>query len=66
MRLIDTKTNLEIKEGDVVTTFRGERYILVSFYGKPAPSTGRVVLREGKGGPHVEYYPNVINARIEA
>jgi hypothetical protein len=63
-KLIDEKTGAEIKSGDPVTTFRGEKYELTDFAPpKHSASTGRVYL-EDENGNTVEFYPGVINAKI--
>ena len=63
MKLIDQDTRKEIKPGDVVTDFRGDKATLVSFTAPHKPSsTGRVCLLEE--GQQREYFPGVINAEI--
>ena len=63
-KLINKKTRRVIKVGDVVMTFRGERAIVVGWYSKPAPSTGRVIIQEHACYGTQEFYPSVIGAKI--
>lgn len=63
-KLINEKTGLEIKIGEMVETFRGERVELISFQaGRHAGSTGRVVVALSPSC-EAEYYPGVIGAKI--
>lgn len=57
MRLIDSATKQEVKAGDTVTTFRGEKVILVSF------NERRVYVRVETGFQR-EYYPSVIGCEV--
>lgn len=63
MKLINTETGLEVKVGDEVTTFRGEKFILDSIVEPHKPSsTGKVYVtgddfRRG-------FYPSVIGCKI--
>ena len=63
MKLINSTTKKEIKEGDRVTTFRGEKGTLT---GNRPPqhegSTGKVYVKFGAEGSEREYYPSVIGA----
>lgn len=64
-KLINQKTNAEIKIGDTVTSFRNEEYVLVDFTPpKHEASTGRVTVADDDGKT-AEFYPGVIYARIE-
>jgi hypothetical protein len=58
-KLVDKKTGLEIKVGDEVTSFRGEKGILRGFRSAPP----RVSI-EIDGRPAFEFYPGVIGAEI--
>ncbi|MFD7552953.1 hypothetical protein ACFV9E_00185 [Streptomyces sp. NPDC059835] len=80
-RLIDETTGNEIKPDDTVTTFDGEEYKLVMI-SRPAEgnSTGRVLITRPcghseedhdelwwcRGEDKREFFPSVINARIES
>src|ERR1700751_1606864 len=62
-KLIDIKTNNEIKAGDTVTTFRGEKGKLISIEApRHSGSTGRVYVQ--LGSRYAEFFPTVINAKI--
>jgi len=64
MKLVDKNGN-EIKPGDTVTTFRGEKAKLVSF--RPPhklSSTGHVFIRSDDNKVYGEFYPSVIGATI--
>jgi hypothetical protein len=64
-KLINTKTNEEIKPGDHVTTFRGVECILRNFRPPYNPSsTGRVGLDNLDGTFYGEFFPAVIDAKI--
>lgn len=58
MRLIDSTTKQEVHVGDTVTTFRGEKVILLSF-------TARKVYVQPPTGFQREYFPSVIRCEIE-
>lgn len=60
-KLIDKETGKEVKTGDVVTNFRGDRDILKSFTEPHKPSsTGKVYVENGLSG----YYPSVFGLKI--
>lgn len=66
-KLVSKKTGTEIKTGDIVTDFRGDRWILRGFTPPRHPgSTGRVHVRTGVTGDHAdaEFYPGVFDAEI--
>lgn len=66
MQLVDITTGDQIRPGDSVTTYRGEIYVLRNFRPPHKPgSTGRVGLDNLDGSFHGEFFPGVINARIE-
>jgi hypothetical protein len=59
-KLINAKTDEEIKVGDVVTDFRGDKHKLVAWTRPKHPgSTGRVTLSDNR-----VVYPSVIGAKI--
>lgn len=64
-RLINETTGQEVKEGDTVTTFRGEKGILSGFREPHKPSsTGRVYV-EFEGQSYTsEFFPSVIDCKI--
>lgn len=66
MKLVDEKTGQEIKAGDKVTTFRGEKGTLVSWAPpRTINSSGKVTVKFGKHDIHGrEFYPSVIGAKI--
>ncbi|WP_158721129.1 hypothetical protein [Streptomyces sp. NRRL S-241] len=80
-RLIDESTGDEIKPGDAVSTSRDEKYTFVMI-SRPAEgnSTGRVLITRPcehseadhkelwwcRGEDKREFFPSVINARIES
>ncbi|MDP3869942.1 hypothetical protein [Phenylobacterium sp.] len=68
--LIDTATGLEIKPGDIVTDFRGDRAVMVG--GEPPrnpASTGRIRVRDlddtlpRAALGEASYYPGVFGAK---
>ena len=63
MKLINSTTNKEVKIGDTVTSFRGERFELRS-WSEPhhEGSTGRIYVREGK--LEGSYYPSVFDCKF--
>lgn len=74
-KLIHEPTGKELKAGDVVKDFRGDKHEILphsheapgGLYGGYPPrhegSTGRVGLRDKKSGHELAYYPGVINAK---
>ena len=62
MKLLDSQTELEVKIGDWIKDFRGDEVQVLGYYQRPAPSTGRVIVKD-KFGEH-EYYPGVIGCKI--
>ena len=52
------RTGATFREGDTITSFRGERMVLRGWYGRPAPSTGRVVTDRG------EFYPGAFDLEL--
>jgi hypothetical protein len=66
-KLIDNDTGKEIKKGDTVTDFRGDKWIVQGWI-EPlhSGSTGRVYLKMiGPGGNwEQEFFPSVVNAQI--
>jgi hypothetical protein len=58
MKLIDEKTGNEVKVGDEVTTFRGNKGILNSF------NYSRVYVRENGMQYTSEFFPSVINCKV--
>jgi hypothetical protein len=65
MRLYDKTTGAEIKVGDIVETFRGERVELLGFRAPTHEgSTGRVDVQVVGTQIRSEYFPSVINAEI--
>ncbi len=67
MKLVNTETGAQIMPGDIVTDFRGDPFILRNYRPPHKPgSTGRVGLDNPDGSFHGEFFPGVINARIEA
>ena len=65
-KLINEETGKEIQIGELVTCFRGNEYILVSFTEPHKPSsTGRVYVAPAHGeGMRREYFPSVVGAKI--
>ena len=53
-----------INPGDRIISGRGDEYIFISCYLKPAPSTGRVVVQHAEKGYRAEYYPGVFDAKL--
>lgn len=65
MNLIHADTGEQIHIGQEVTTFRGEKAILVDFRAPlHAASTGRVFIQRVGFNRVEEYFPAVIGARI--
>ena len=63
MKLINSTTNREVKIGDTVTSFRGEKYEVHSWsIPHNEGSTGRMYVREGK--LKGSYYPSVFNCKF--
>jgi hypothetical protein len=63
-KLLCEETGNEIKAGDAVVTFRGERATVIGFQPPQHPaSTGRVHIKDAEGRDHW-FFPGVINARI--
>ena len=63
MKLINSTTNREVKIGDTVTSFRGEKYEVRSWsIPHNEGSTGRMYVREGK--LEGSYYPSVFNCKF--
>jgi len=60
MKLIDIKTQKEIKEGDKVTTFQGEIGTLIRI----APEEGKNGMVYVNLGIERRFYPNVIGAKF--
>lgn len=65
-KLVSKKTGVEIKTGDIVTDFRGERWICRGFTPPRHPgSTGRIhVLADHADNINTEFYPSVFEAEI--
>jgi len=64
MKLINSNTLREIKIGDSVQTFRGERGILTGFTEPHKPSsTGKVYVNTG-GDFDNQWYPSVIGGQF--
>jgi hypothetical protein len=64
-KLINETTGQEVKEGDTVTTFRGEKGILQSFREPHKPSsTGKVYVKFEGAEWSREFYPSVIDCKI--
>lgn len=62
--LLDDETDQVIEVGSIVTTFRGEKCILVSWMPpRHEGSTGRVYVESSNGSRH-EYFPSVIGCKI--
>lgn len=62
-KLVNEKTNREIKMGSIVKDFRGDKLKVIGFTPPHKPSsTGRV--RVSENGYETEYFPGVINAKI--
>lgn len=64
--LVDEKTGMPIKVGDVRETFRGDKVTVTGWsHNGRAQSTGRVHVRfdDDKFGD-AEYYPSVIGAKL--
>lgn len=66
MKLINIKTNKEVKKGEKIISFRGEEATLLDFYSKGASSSGRVVVKwQGADKNTYEYYPFVFDCEID-
>lgn len=65
-KLVSKKTGIEIKTGDIVTDFRGDRWICRGFTPPRHPgSTGRIhVLSDHNDNINTEFYPSVFEAEI--
>lgn len=61
-----TPDGWEIQRGDTIRSHHGEEYIFDHCYGKPPPSTGRVVVRPKDEASNytLEFYPGVFNLRV--
>jgi len=65
MKLINSTTKKEIKVGDEVTTFRGEKAVLRgSEEPKHPASSGRVYVRFDGHDYDMSYFPSVIGAEF--
>jgi hypothetical protein len=63
MKLIDLKTGKEVKIGDTVTDFRGDKAELTGIYPpRHSNSSGRVTVWDGKMTG--EYFPSVFGCQI--
>ena len=63
MKLINSTTNREVKIGDTVTSFRGEKYEVHSWsIPHNEGSTGRMYVKQGK--LEGSYYPSVFNCKF--
>jgi hypothetical protein len=63
-KLVNSITKEEIKVGQEVLDFRGEKCIVRGWYPKEPPSTGRVELYYPEFNIANAYYPSVIDAEI--
>ena len=64
-RLINKETREEVKEGAIVTDFRGDKSILIGFTEPHKPSsTGRVSVKEDGSCFAKEYFPSVFGLEI--
>lgn len=66
MRLVQMQNGTiaqDLEEGDEVTTFRGDKYILAGWREPSSPNSNRHVFLEDEHGTHI-FYPNVINAKF--
>lgn len=59
-RLINEKTGIEVKVGDVLTDFRGDTAVFRSFAEPHKPSSSGKVYTDGLGGK----YPQVFGLKI--
>lgn len=64
-KLINKETGKEVKVGDTVTTFRGEKAVLEGFR-EPhkSSSSGKVIVKFEGAEWGNEYYPSVIGCEI--
>ncbi len=65
MKLVSTHTGAEIKEGDLVTTFRGEPGVLKTIRPNEGKH-GRVYVKLNGSEFSREFYPGVIGAEFRA
>jgi hypothetical protein len=67
MKLVNEKTQAEIKVGDIARTFRGEAVVVTGWEEPRNPaSTGRVYIKTMTDNPfEMGYYPSVIGAKWE-
>ena len=64
-KLINRETREEVKEGTIVTDFRGDTAVLVGFREPHKPSsTGRVLVKEEGSQFSSEYFPSVFGLEI--
>lgn len=61
MRLIHRKTGKEVKTGETVTDFRGDKAKIVSFSKPHKPASSGKVLVETSAGHQGEYYVSVFD-----
>lgn len=63
MKLINSITKQEVKMGDVVTSFRGKKYEVLS-WSEPqhSGSTGLMYVRDNQ--LYRDYYPSVFNCKF--
>lgn len=63
--LVDDVTGKEVQPGEVVSSFRGEPYMVRGFLSpRHAGSTGRVLVSQ-TGGVEEAFYPSVFNLTIK-
>jgi len=64
-KLINKETRKEVKEGAIITDFRGDTAVLVGFREPHKPSsTGRVSVKEDGSSFAREYFPSVFGLEI--